>query len=280
VRDDGAVLLLLPPSEAKLPGGDGPSLDELDRAVASGSLGGSAGDAPLRVARRAVLSAVAAFCTRTPRKARIALKLPPGSAAGDLAANVAARHSPTMPAFDRFTGVLYTALDVSTLTVAERRRAERSTLVFSGAFGVLAGDEPVPVHRVPASATVPRVGGLATYWKKALGPALLPRVDTTPLVVDLRSSDYAAMWQPSPEHAARVVAVRVLEDRGGVLRSVSWSAKHGKGLLARELLRTDTVRRPVHGVGQVADAGRRLGYDVAERPVASGGTALDLIVRG
>ena len=251
------MLLLLPPSEAKVPGGDGPTIAELE--------GTTACDGALYAARVRVLRAVAAFCRRSPAKARVALKLPPGSAAADLAANICALDSPTMPALERFTGVLFAALDVSSLTAAERRRAQRSTLVFSGAFGALAGDEPVPLHRVPASATVPRVGGLTAYWKKVLTLALAPRIEDEPLVVDLRSSDYAAMWQPAPEHAGRVLTVRVLEDRGGRLQPVSWSAKHGKGLLARELLRTHSARRPVRTIDDVAAAAVRIGYDVRPR---------------
>jgi cytoplasmic iron level regulating protein YaaA (DUF328/UPF0246 family) len=185
-----------------------------------------------------------------------------------------------MAALERFTGVLFAALDLPSLTPPQQRLALSSTLVFSGAFGALAGDEPVPLHRVPASATVPRVGGLSAYWKKVLPAVLEPRVESERLVVDLRSSDYAAMWQPAPQHAERVVSVRVLEDRGGRLLSVSWSAKHGKGLLARELVRADTSRRPVCSVGQVADAGRRLGYRVVEEAAEHRGSRLDLILPG
>ena len=159
--------------------------------------------------------------------------------------------------------------------------------MFSGAFGALAGDEPVPLHRVPASATLPRIGGLATYWKKVLAVSLAPRIDGEQLVVDLRSSDYAAMWQPAPSQADRVVTVRVLEDRGGRLQPVSWSAKHGKGLLARELLRSHSARRPVCTIDDVAAAAMRIGYDArpradvgADAPGVRGplGPGLDLIV--
>ena len=264
------MLLLLPPSEAKTPGGDGPPL------VALGCTDGS--EAPLYAARLKVLRAVAAFCRRTPGKARVALKLPPGSAAADLAANIGALEAATMPALDRFTGVLFAALDVASLARAERVRAARATLVFSGAFGALTGDEPVPLHRVPASATLPRIGGLATYWKKVLAVALAPRVDAEALVVDLRSTDYAAMWQPSPAQAARVVTVRVLEDRGGRLQPVSWSSKHGKGLLARELLRSDSARRPVRTVDDVAAAAGRIGYEVRDLAFDGHVTRLDLVV--
>jgi cytoplasmic iron level regulating protein YaaA (DUF328/UPF0246 family) len=277
------VLLLLPPSEAKTPGGDGPSLASLASLRAP--------DDALYAARVRVVRAVAAFCRRTPAKARVALKLPPGSAAADLAANIGALEAATMPALDRFTGVLFAALDVPSMTAGQRVRAARSTLVFSGAFGALSGDEPVPLHRVPASATLPRIGGLATYWKKVLAVALAPRIDDEELVVDLRSSDYAAMWQPKPAQADRVVTVRVVEDRGGRLQPVSWSSKHGKGLLARELLRTDSGRRPVRTVDNVAAAAARIGYGVLPRAAVTGvpamaavrgqlGPGLDLIVPG
>jgi cytoplasmic iron level regulating protein YaaA (DUF328/UPF0246 family) len=269
------VLLLLPPSEAKVPGGDGPSIAELDDVVPQA-------DRAVHAARVRVLRSVAAFCKRTPGKARVALKLPPGTAADDLAANIAALHAPTMPALERFTGVLYAALDLPSLAAVEQQRARESTLVFSGAFGALAGAEPVPLHRVPASATLPRIGGLAPYWKKILTVALAPRLVAEELVVDLRSTDYAAMWQPSPQVADRVVTIRVLEDRGGRLQSVSFSAKHGKGLLARELLRTSTS---VQSIDDVAAAADRIGYGVLPRaavdtPGTRGllGPGLDLIV--
>jgi len=269
------VLLLLPPSEAKTPGGDGPSLAELNAVDVPD---GVFDDRAVHAARLRVLRAVSAFCRRTPGKARLALKLPPGSAAADLAANIAALDAPTMPALERFTGVLFAALDLPTLTATQRAWAERSTLVFSGAFGALGGGEPVPLHRVPASAVLPRVGGLTSYWKKVLAVALLPRIGSEQLVVDLRSSDYSAMWQPARSHASRVVAVRVLEERGGRLQSVSWSSKHGKGLLARELLTTHSARRPARTVDDVIAAAGRIGYAARPRAAVEGLVGLDLVV--
>jgi uncharacterized protein len=264
------VLILLPPSEAKATGGDGPSLAEVH---APGD--GAPDHDAIYAARLRVLRAVSAFCRRTPGKARLALKLPPGSAAADLAANIAALDAPTMPALDRFTGVLFAALDLPSLTAAQQELAQQSTLVFSGAFGALRGGEPVPVHRVPASAVLPRIGGLATYWKRLLAVSLLSRIDAEQLVVDLRSTDYAAMWQPTRSQAGHVVAIRALEERGGRLQSVSWSSKHGKGLLARELL---SARWPARTVEDVISAAGRIGYEVRPRATVDGTVGLDLVV--
>jgi hypothetical protein len=85
-----------------------------------------------------------------------------------------------------------------------------------------------------------------------------------------------------------VISVRVLEDRDGRLQPVSWSSKHGKGLLARELLRSDSSRRPVRTVGDVAAAAGRIGYRVLPRVTVTGapglrgelGPGVDLIVPG
>lgn len=256
-----------------MPGGSGPAL-----ACCSAPVAGLDGLDELHDARREVLTAVARFCRRSPAAARTVLKLPAGSAEEDLAANIAALDAPTMPALQRFTGVLFAALDPATLTAPQRRRAASSALVFSGAFGVLAGGEAVPLHRVPASASVPGVGGLTSYWRKVLAHALAPRVDHERLVVDLRSSDYAAMWRPSARQAPRVLGVRVLEDRAGTLLPVSWSAKHGKGLLARELLRSHTSRTPLRTAEHVAAAAERIGYYARLRTPVAGSPALDLIL--
>lgn len=265
------MLILLPPSEAKLAGGDGPPLSELGLA--------SGGDA-LAAARERVLAAVVRLSRHNTPRVRAALKLPAGSAAADLAANAAVLDSPTMPALERFSGVLFAALDVASLDGPTRRRTAQSVLVFSGAFGVLTADEPLPVHRVPASATLPRIGGLATFWRRSLAGPMSDRLEAAGLVVDLRSTDYAAMWVPADHERRSVVSVRVLERRNGVLRPVSWSAKRGKGLLARELLLSHRARTPVRTADDVCAAAERIGYAVAPAPQGEPVSSLTLLVPG
>ena len=60
----------------------------------------------------------------------------------------------------------------------------------------LAAEFPaVPDYRVPAKATLPGIGVAATFWRPVLG-VTVPALLAPGLVVDLRSSDYAAMWRP------------------------------------------------------------------------------------
>lgn len=142
------MLVLLPPSEGKTAGGSGPPLGR--------RLGLSL--PALAPGRRALVGALRAAAERDPVALATGLRLPPGLAAAALAADRCVTRAPTVPALDRYTGTVYAALDVATLSAAARHRAETGLLVFSGLWGVLRGGDAVP---------------------------------------DLRSSDYRAMWRPA-----------------------------------------------------------------------------------
>ncbi len=212
--------ILLPPSEAKRSGGDAPAVQfGADRL----------GAARARAAR--TLSRVA-----VQRNAATVLALPARSAAKELAANRTVGESPTMPALDRYAGIVYEGLDAESLSRAARTRAEESILVFSGLWGVVRGGELIPDYRLAAATSLPRLGVMASYWRPVL-EQVLPELLGDGLVVDLRSSDYAAMWRPGPPLRERVVAVRVLSARPGLPPAViSYPSKLGKGRLARALL--------------------------------------------
>lgn len=242
--------ILLPPSEAKHRGGEGPRLPR--------------GIGPLGIARRQVLTALTEF-SRTDAAA-VALALPAGSAASDLAANRAVRSSATRAALDRYAGTAYLGLDAGTLSAASRRKALESVLIFSGLFGVLGAAEPVPAYRLPVSAVLPPVGALTTYWRSVLATEL-PALLGDGLVVDLRSSEYAAMWRPAGDIRKRVVQVRILSELPHRPPAVvSYPSKFGKGLLTRALLARRAPACTVADVlGAWAGAGGRDGVERSPR---------------
>ena len=264
------MLVLLPPSEAKVPGGDGPPVRDL--------LSGT--EPRLARSRLRVLREVAALAGRRDRRrAADALLLPAGVVDEACDADAQVLDSPTTPALDRYSGVVYAGLDAGSLSAAARRVADSSVLVFSGAFGVVHGDEPVPLYRVPAAARLPRCGLLSAYWRPFLARHLPPLVDAQ-LVIDLRSSDYASMWAAPPALREQVVAVRVLQQRrdpsGLVEKVVSYHSKELKGRLARALVQAAARRRRVDSVDSLAEVAAGLGLD--PRPVATTrGQALDLV---
>ena len=239
--------VLLPPSEAKRPGGR-PDAGRTDHSGRTGSA------AALAQARRRVAASLVEFAVSPGASA--ALALPARSAAADLAANAAVHLAPRLPAIERYSGTVYEGLSVATLTRASRTKADAAVLIFSGLWGVLRADEPVPPYRLPASAALPGLGVLATFWRPVLDD-VLPDLLGDGLVVDLRSTDYGAMWRPSGELRDRVVAVRVLTPFGsGPPKVISYPSKLGKGRLTRALV---SRRGVVRTVGQVVDAWRAAG---------------------
>nr|WP_055506363.1 peroxide stress protein YaaA [Nonomuraea pusilla] len=203
------MLIVLPPSEGKAREGSGPPVGELSFPA-------------LDRARKRVVSALVKASRR--RDALDVLGLTPGLAS-ELAANVALRTAPTLPAARLYTGVLYDNLGLTTLDAGAARRAEESVLIFSGLWGVLRVTDMVPPYRLSMGVSLPPLGGLAAFWK----PFVAKELDRLPgLVVDLRSATYAAAWQPGE----RAVGVRVF--RHG--KVVSHMAKATRGEIARALL--------------------------------------------
>jgi len=257
------VLVLLPPSEGKSSGGTGPVLD-----TGALSLPG------LRAAREAVLAELVELCAADEDKALDVLGLGP-TQRGEIAVNAALPQAPTRPAGEVYTGVLYDALGLATLDAAAQRRARDCLLVFSGLWGAVRVDDPVPPYRCAVGVRLPGLGALAAHWRTPL-PAVLPEVTGEGLVLDLRSSAYAAMWRPKGAAAARTATVRVLQVRtvGGVEKRtvVSHFNKATKGRLVRALLAGGADP----GTPQaLADCWRDLGFTV-ESPAPG---RLDVLVR-
>lgn len=258
------MLLLLPPSEGKAqPTGRSRPLDLTTLSFPA-----------LTPVRQQLIDHLVAVCSGDEATAAEVLGLSPGLV-GEVARNRCLVAAPTLPASRLFTGVLYEALDLTSLDAAATRRANRSVLVFSGLFGVLRPTDRVPAHRLAADVSLPGVGPVASLWRTALDDVLAEAAGRSGLVLDLRSSTYAAMWRPAGELARRTVSVRVLhERRPGDPTSrvvVSHFNKATKGRLARALL-VDGAR-PTDHAGFIELIGR-LGFHAE----ASGAGRVDVVI--
>ncbi|MCW2955511.1 MAG: hypothetical protein JWO69_380 [Thermoleophilia bacterium] len=257
MRHHGGMLILLPPSETKADGGDGAPLD-LD-ALSWGELA-----AP----RERVAKALVKLAER-PKAAGKALGLGP-TQLDEVERNLELLDAATMPAIERYTGVLYDALDIGSLTGETDARARRRLAIGSALFGLVRADDAIPAYRLSATSKLPRIGGLAPVWKPHLTP-LLEGIVARELLVDLRSGAYQAL---APARGA--VTVRVLNERADGARSVvSHFNKATKGRIARVLASSPDRHR--HSVRDVVKFLRADGLEVeheAERPLH-----LDVILR-
>ena len=150
----------------------------------------------------------------------------------DVERNTRLHAEPAAPAHQVYSGVLYDALGYKSMTPAQRRRADESVLVISALWGAIRFADSVPAYRLSMSTALPDVGRLASFWKPQLTDAL-GSVAEGHLLVDCRSSTYAAAWAPPP---ASTVTVNVFTEVNGVRKVVSHFAKHTRGELARHLL--------------------------------------------
>ncbi|WP_069885534.1 peroxide stress protein YaaA [Streptomyces luteocolor] len=265
------MLVLLPPSEGKASSGRGAPLKP-----ESLSLPG------LAKARQAVLDELVELCAADEEKARNVLGLSEGLR-GEVAKNVELRTAGARPAGEIYTGVLYDALDLASLDAAAKRRAARSLLVFSGLWGAVGVSDRIPSYRCSMGVKLPGLGALGAYWRTPMD-SVLPEAAGDGLVLDLRSSAYAAAWKPKGEVAGRTATVRVLhaqvdERTGTEKRSVvSHFNKATKGRIVRSLLAAGT--RP-KDPAELVEALRDLGHVVEAEPPAKAGKpwALDVVVR-
>ena len=218
------MLIVLPPSETKAPGGTDaemqlsfPSLDPV---------------------RTLLLDALTATDVDTMMRE---LKIPVSKRA-EAEENLALRSAPVMPAIQRYTGVLYDALDASTLPPAALSRLA----VGSALFGVVRAGDLIPRYRVSGGS---KVGGktLKAWW----GTSVTEVLAEEGFVVDMRSGAYQ---QLGPVPGALTVRVEQA-DTGKV---VSHFNKQYKGELARALASHDAA-----SAEDAADIASEAGFNVA-----------------
>jgi cytoplasmic iron level regulating protein YaaA (DUF328/UPF0246 family) len=235
------VIVVLPPSETKRAGGDGPAMELA--LLGAGELN------PLREALVGELVDLAA----DPEICRRALGI---SAAQDaeIGRNAALRTSATMPAIHRYTGVLYDALDFGSLRAAEADRARSRLAIGSALFGLLRADDPIPAYRLSAGSKLPGRPGLAARWRPLLEPVLAD-LAVGELIVDLRSGAYVGLGRIPGAIAVDVVS-QLPDGRRTVVTHFN---KSHKGRLARVLA---TAKSEPGDAAAVATLARRAGMQV------------------
>jgi cytoplasmic iron level regulating protein YaaA (DUF328/UPF0246 family) len=254
------VLILLPPSEGKTPAAKGPAIDWEALSFPE-----------LNPYRAKVLDALG---TVSAHEDALALLGVGASLRDDVERNTRLHAEPAAPAHQVYAGVLYDALGFGTMTPTQRRKATESILVVSALWGAIGFGDHVPAYRLSMGTALPDVGRLASYWKPQLTAALAARTEGE-LLVDCRSSTYAAAWAPPP---AQTVSVNVFTEANGKRTVVSHFAKHTRGELARHLLtrRGKTPATPVQLLKATNEAWTaELVEGTARKP-----HALNIILRG
>ena len=212
-------VILLPPSKGKATGGSG-------RAYAR-----TLTRHPLTVPRQAVLAAAIASAA-DPDDAVVARRCGVGAGGvADARTSLAGlADAPTMPAHRRYRGIVHGNAGLAELRPAD---ATCDVLVVSALMGLVALDEPVPAYRLEFTATLPALGGIATFWRDHLAEELCRRAGRA-RVWDLLPAEHARMWPVGLRDDLDVIGVRFVRPDGRAANAAR--TKVAKGLLTAHLL--------------------------------------------
>lgn len=250
------MLVLLPPSETKRAGGVG----VLERPALHGH-------AVLGETRTAVRDALVELSRGDEAAAAKALKLGVRNR-DELEHNFALDSSGVLPAIERYTGVVYDALDVESLGTDARAWIDEHVYVQSALFGLVSARDEIPAYRLSASSRLPALSSpLKRIWGAAHARLAWP---TSSFVLDLRSNDYAAL-APVPDDLKWQLSV-VQRGDDGVVRALNHFNKAAKGDFVRRLALASTEigstpEEPEELVALGAQLDLELSLDAASRTI-------------
>jgi hypothetical protein len=206
-------MLLLPPSEGKAEGGN---TRRSRWSPDAGSFGSGVGDA-----RAEVVAALAAVHGGDEKLLGVR---------GDhllraQSANSSLIGAATLPAWQRYTGVVWDHLDPETLPASARKQI----VVVSGLLGLVRGDDPVPDYRLKMGANLAPLGKLSTWWRESL-TSELARLARRRVVIDLLPQEHNAALVLDGLDGVSLTLVDPTGKPGGHF------AKAAKGELARAIL--------------------------------------------
>ncbi|MDN6457750.1 MAG: peroxide stress protein YaaA [Yaniella sp.] len=161
----------------------------------------------------------------------------------EIAANQQLLEAPAAPAWQVYSGVLFDALDYGTLEHVD----DDLTLVFSALFGVTRLSDAIPSYRYPATAKLPGIGNVGTWWRARLTDQLSDYASGP--IIDCRSTTYRSFWKTP---TFRTVTVDVFQRVNGELKVVSHWAKQARGYVARHLLQQH-AQEPIGSLQQVTE---------------------------
>jgi cytoplasmic iron level regulating protein YaaA (DUF328/UPF0246 family) len=131
------------------------------------------------------------------------------------------------PAMSVYSGVLYQALEWSTLSAAAKKRGEKAIAIISAKYGVV-----TPLNRIESYKL--------KIDNKAMGPIVESKLNglESTLIVDCRSSTYKTVWKSPADITVEIKVSTVVE---GVRTVVTHMSKKTRGEITRWLLQSRSL---------------------------------------
>lgn len=212
------MLILLPPSEGKTPAPD--HREPVDFSVLH--------HPNLNEARRQVLDVLGQISVQD--DALDILKVGK-SLVAEVERNTRLLDEPAGDASDIYSGVLYEALDYTSLGKTQKELADEHILIISALWGIVRLDDVIPAYRLSMGTKLGELGALANFWR----PYLEAEIDVDDqLILDCRSAPYQKALPTPRAQTYEVKAMSVAPD--GSRKVISHMAKHYRGLITRWIL--------------------------------------------
>lgn len=235
--------VLLPPSETKCDGGDAGPVNLATLSFAE-----------LTTTRALLIETVVALAGDEPA-CLSALKLGP-KLVFEVERNRSLLTGPTLPAIDRYTGVLFDALSASTLSVGARSEVLASVFIQSALWGPIAAGDAIPAYRLSHNSTLPALKrSLTATWVDACRD--LSGV-WQGFVLDARSEGYADLM-PIPATANGYFLRVATRDSAGATRALNHFNKKAKGEFVRALAESQSLSQ-ISSVDELCEWGHIHGW--------------------
>ena len=219
------MLIVLPPSETKLPAPEGGSPLDLGRLSFPS----------LTAMRERVIEALVATSQRPDALRRLMVR---PSLAGEVARNEHLRDLPTRRAVDTYAGPLYEGLNAGAWSSHAGNRATRHLVIVSALWGALRAADHIPPYRLYVCARLVGMDRLEPAWRTLLPPILTDAAEERGPVLDLRSRGYQAVGRPAGLED-QTVTLRVRPSPGGPAHIGDVIAKRVRGEAASHLLSSE-----------------------------------------
>ena len=211
-------LILLPPSEGKAEGGRTATPWKCESGTFARALSGPRQEVADRLAHvRGGDQALLGVKGQLLDRARVA--------------NSSVVGGPSLPAWQRYTGVVWDHLDLAGMDTVARSAAAKRILVVSGLAGVVLASDPLPDYRLKMGARLAPFGVMSRWWRDPVTDAIARHVRDR-VLVDLLPQEHRAALDT--DRLPSLVRVDLVAKSGGVVGG--HNAKAAKGLLARHLL--------------------------------------------
>jgi len=138
--------------------------------------------------------------------------------------------APVLPAYQRYSGVVWNNLDPSTLSAEQRKQI----VIPSGLYGVTTAEDMIADYRLKMNISLAEIGNVAKFWQPSLTKCLRAHLLGSVVLNLLPKEHGRAIDLQSLSEVARVVTVEFVGANG--TQAAGHDAKAVKGVVARVLL--------------------------------------------